>query len=47
MVCCSVREDGDTKTRKSRRTLVLPRRYVVALREQLEHQAEDRMQAGN
>jgi integrase len=30
----SVREDGDTKTRKSRRTLALPARCVDALRKQ-------------
>lgn len=42
----SVRSGGDTKTRKSRRTLALPARAVEALRRQLIEQAELRLQAG-
>jgi integrase len=42
----SVREGGDTKTRKSRRTLALPLRGVVALRVQRDLQIEDREKAG-
>jgi integrase len=38
MVWRSVRADGDTKTRKSRRTLELPQRCVDALRIHQEHQ---------
>jgi integrase len=40
------RAGGDTKTAKSRRTLALPRRCVVALREHRVRQAEDRLAAG-
>jgi integrase len=42
----SVREGGDTKTRKSRRTLALPPRGVVALRAQRSLQEGDRRKAG-
>ncbi|WP_067504074.1 tyrosine recombinase XerC [Actinoplanes sp. TFC3] len=42
----SVREGGDTKTRKSRRTLAIPLRGVVALRTQLGLQTQDREKAG-
>jgi hypothetical protein len=35
----SMREGGDTKTRKSRRTLRLPERCINALREQQAQQA--------
>ncbi len=38
----SVRVGGDTKTRKSRRSLVIPKRCVDALREQLRRQAVHR-----
>jgi integrase len=40
MVWRSVREDGDTKTRKSRRTLALPARCVIALKDHHKHQGE-------
>jgi len=43
----SVREGGDTKTRKSRRTLALPVRAVQALRKQRAQQTADRLAAGN
>jgi integrase len=43
----SVRTHGDTKTEKSRRTLGLPRMAVEALREHLDHQAADRLAAGD
>ena len=39
----SVREGGDTKTRRSRRTLALPARCVEALRKQRVQQAADRL----
>ncbi|MGO4360894.1 site-specific integrase [Terrabacter sp. RAF57] len=42
----SVRSGGDTKTRRSRRTLALPSRAVDALRRQRVEQAEMRLQAG-
>jgi integrase len=42
----SVREGGDTKTRKSRRTLAIPLRGVVALRAQLSLQDQEREKAG-
>ena len=42
----SVREGGDTKTRKSRRTLAVPERCVEALRKQRAQQAADRLAAG-
>jgi integrase len=42
----SVRSGGDTKTRKSRRTLALPARAVEALRRQRVEQAELRLKAG-
>jgi len=42
----SVREHGDTKTRKSRRTLALPVRGVAALRSQRAAQDEARERAG-
>jgi integrase len=41
----SVRQGGDTKTAKSRRTLALPRTAVDALREHHRRQAEDRLAA--
>ena len=41
----SVRVDGDTKTKKSRRTLALPERCVDALRKQRAQQAADRLAA--
>ncbi|GAA1867234.1 site-specific integrase [Asanoa iriomotensis] len=46
MVWRSVREGGDTKTRKSRRTLALPKRCVVALTRQRDRQIKDRKAAG-
>jgi len=42
----SVRSGGDTKTRKSRRTLALPRRCVEALKQQRRQQDRDRLEAG-
>jgi len=42
----SVRAGGDTKTRRSRRTLALPGRCVEALRRQRVQQAEERLYAG-
>ena len=39
----SVRQGGDTKTRKSRRTLALPARCIEALRKQRAQQAADRL----
>jgi integrase len=42
----SVRQGGDTKTAKSRRTLALPHAAVQALREHRKLQAEDRLAAG-
>lgn len=42
----SVRAGGDTKTRKSRRTLALPLRCVVALRAHRKRQIQDRATAG-
>ena len=42
----SVRFDGDTKTKKSRRTLALPARCIEALRKQKAQQAADRLAAG-
>lgn len=42
----SVRQGGDTKTAKSRRTLALPETAVQALREHRKRQAEDRLAAG-
>ena len=42
----SVRAGGDTKTRRSRRTLALPGRCVEALRRQRVQQAEERLHAG-
>ena len=43
----SVRQGGDTKTPKSRRTLALPQAAVQALREHRKRQAEDRLAAGS
>ncbi|MEV0577643.1 tyrosine-type recombinase/integrase [Streptomyces sp. NPDC050392] len=43
----SVRTGGDTKTRKSRRTLALPARCVVALWKHWEEQGWDRLSAGD
>jgi integrase len=42
----SVREGGDTKTRKSRRTLALPAGCIDALRKQRAQQAAERLAAG-
>ena len=42
----SVRAKGDTKTRKSRRLLKLPRQAVEALREHRKRQVAKRLQAG-
>jgi len=42
----SVREGGDTKTKKSRRTLVLPARCVVVLRQHRDAQQEAVARAG-
>jgi integrase len=42
----SVRVGGDTKTRRSRRTLALPERCIEALRRQRAQQAADRLSAG-
>jgi integrase len=42
----SVRAKGDTKTRKSRRLLKLPRQAVEALREHCKRRAAKRLQAG-
>ena len=42
----SVRAHGDTKTKRSRRTLQLPRMAVEALRIQLQRQADARLLAG-
>jgi integrase len=43
----SVREGGDTKTAKSRRTLALPQAAVQALRDHRKRQAGDRLAAGS
>jgi integrase len=43
----SVRADGDTKTRKSRRTLALPKRCVDALRALRDRQDRERVAAGS
>lgn len=43
----SVRADGDTKTKKSRRSLALPARCVEALRKQRAQQLADRLRAGD
>jgi len=43
----SVRADGDTKTKKSRRTLALPARCVEALKKQRAQQLADRLRAGD
>ena len=42
----SVRAGGDTKTRRSRRTIALPARCVAALRLEADRQARDRQLAG-
>ena len=42
----SVRESGDTKTEKSRRTLALPERCIEALRKHRALQAAERLAAG-
>ncbi|GII32296.1 site-specific integrase [Planotetraspora mira] len=47
MVWRSVREGGDTKTRKSRRTLALPKRCVEALRRHRSQQEIARKRAGD
>ena len=46
MVWRSVREDGDTKTQKSRRSLALPARCVEVLGEHQVQQAEHRVKMG-
>jgi integrase len=46
MVWRSVREDGDTKTRKSRRSLALPSRCVEVLGEHRDQQQKQRQNAG-
>jgi integrase len=43
----SVRQGGDTKTAKSRRTLALPQAAVHALRDHRKRQTEDRLAAGS
>ena len=43
----SVRKGGDTKTKKSRRTLALPRRCVTLLRQHRLDQDADRLRAGD
>jgi len=43
----SVRAKGDTKTRKSRRVLQLPKRATEALKEHRKRQAAERLHAGN
>jgi len=43
----SVRLSGDTKTKKSRRTLALPARCVEALKKQRTRQLADRLRAGD
>jgi integrase len=43
----SVRQGGDTKTPKSRRTLALPQAAVQALKAHRKRQAEDRLAAGS
>jgi integrase len=43
----SVRQGGDTKTARSRRTLALPQAAVQALKEHRKRQAEDRLAAGS
>ena len=45
-VYLSVRAKGDTKTRKSRRLLKLPKKAVEALKEHRKRQAAERLQAG-
>lgn len=47
MVWRPVRAGGDTKTRRSRRTLALPQRCVTVLREHHRHQQTVRQQAGS
>src|SRR5688572_1620602 len=47
MVWRSVREGGDTKTRRSRRTLAMPRRCVDALKLHRERQDVARKAAGS
>lgn len=42
----SVRDDGDTKTEKSRRTLEIPDEVATALKEHHAQQAKQRLQAG-
>jgi integrase len=42
----SVREGGDTKTKKSKRTMALPARCIEALKKQRAQQAADRLAAG-
>lgn len=46
MVWRSVRRTGDTKTKKSRRTIALPQRCVDVLKGQHERQARERRKAG-
>lgn len=42
----STRRDGDTKTPKSRRSLMLPKRALEALKAHKQHQAAERLAAG-
>jgi len=46
-VWSSVRDGGDTKTKKSRRTLALPLRAIAAFQRQQVKQAQQRAQAGD
>lgn len=47
VICRSARRGGDTKTRKSRRTLALPARCVEVLWQHFEDQGWDRLAAGD
>lgn len=42
----SVRDGGDTKTKKSKRTLALPARCIEALRKRRVQQSADQLAAG-
>jgi hypothetical protein len=43
----SIRQGGDTKTRRSRRTLALPQRYIDVLRKRRAEQKRERLLAGD
>jgi integrase len=43
----SARRDGDTKTPKSKRSLILPKRAITALKAHRKHQARERLAAGS